>query len=215
MITEEEAKQLVEKYLNLKSNYDENKTLESLKKLRQHEHICVKKLEYLVKMATARYRKFSNYDDLYQEGMLCLFHSMTTFDVSKNASFFWWAHRYIQTKVKRCANQHTTIRISMKDAKKHTPHKEFVMPILIEETYCPDKMAESFEEVALIRKSLNCLTKNQEIVIRMVYGIGLEDSFPINKICATLNISRVQCNNVIKSAMSKIKNNIVSGKRMK
>lgn len=211
MITEEAARDLVFTYHTLADNLKNKNTKENERALKKHEDLCIVKFDYLIKMKASKYKKFNNYDDLYQEGRLALFRAMSNYDPSKG-SFFWWAHHYIGTKIKRSANLHTTIRYPLKEANKHTPHKLWEIPILIEETYCPDKMAESSEAYELITDSLAILNDKQKAVISLAYGIDVDNPYPVNKICKTLNITRIQYNALLKNAMSKVKSNIMNKK---
>src|SRR5690349_7033304 len=116
MITEEEAKDLIVDYHRLLDLSKQDK--KHLNDLKKHEDICINKFDYLIRMKTSKYKKFNNYEDLYQEGRLALFRAMSNYDSSKG-SFFWWAHHYVGTKVKRSANLHTAVRYPLKQANKY------------------------------------------------------------------------------------------------
>jgi len=90
-------------------------------------------------------------------------------------------------------------------ANKFIPHKEFILPTLIEENECPDKKYEEAETYHMITNSLDCLTNNQKLVVSMAYGIGLDTEYPVNKICKVLDISRVQCGKILDAALKKMK----------
>src|ERR1700690_2536210 len=139
MLTELEAQDLMIKLIDLRSKVKEDASLGA--EIRAHEKICIEKFKYLVTMKTGRYKIFNNYEDLNQEGYEALIKAMKNYN-PKKGSFFWWAHRYIDTRISRSANLHTTIRYPLKVAKNNAPHKESVMPLLIEENYCPDKELE-------------------------------------------------------------------------
>src|SRR5688572_1576285 len=141
MLTEQEAQDLMIKLIDLRGQIQTSEEKSLKKDLQRHEKICIEKFKYLVTMKTGRYKAFSNYDDLNQEGFEALIKAMNNYN-PKKGSFFWWAHKYIDTRISRSANLHTTIRYPLKVAKNTTPHKEAVMPLLIEERYCPDKELE-------------------------------------------------------------------------
>jgi RNA polymerase sigma factor (sigma-70 family) len=158
-------------------------------------------------MKTGRYKTFSNYEDLNQEGFEALIKAMTNYN-PKKGSFFWWAHRYIDTRISRSANLHTTIRYPLKVAKNNAPHKESVMPLLIEEVHCPDKELEGCQSSYAIQQAFALLTEDQKNIINLVYGFDGDKPMSINKICKKLNISRLSCIKTIDSALSMMKEKI-------
>lgn len=207
MLTEQEAQDLMIKLIDLRGQVMTSESSAIKKDLRRHEKICIEKFKYLVTMKTGRYKIFSNYDDLNQEGFEALIKAMNNYN-PKKGSFFWWAHKYIDTRISRSANLHTTIRYPLKVAKNTTPHKEAVMPLLIEERYCPDKELEESQLNCAIQNSFSTLTPEQREVISLAYGFDGDKAMSINKICKKLSISRLSCIKIINSALSIMKENI-------
>lgn len=206
MLTEQEAQDLMIKLIELRER-SKNKEESVEIQLKKHENICIEKFKYLVTMKTGRYKVFSNYDDLNQEGFEALIKAMNNYN-PKKGSFFWWAHKYIDTRISRSANLHTTIRYPLKVAKNSTPHKEAVMPTLIEERYCPDKELEDVQTNNIIQESIALLTQDQKEIINLAYGLDGDKPMSINKICKKLNISRPYCVKAINTAISLMRNNI-------
>jgi len=207
MITEQESQELMGKLIELRTKFKETGDANIKAQLNRHEQECIDKFKYLVTMKTGRYKSFSNYDDLNQEGFEALIKAMKTFKQNKG-SFFAWAHNYISTRISRSANLHTTIRYPLKVAKATAPHKEAIMPLQIEERYCPDKELEEVQVNHAIQESLSVLTKEQQEVINLAYGFDGEKPLSINKICKKLNISRLCCIKTINSALSTMRENI-------
>ncbi len=205
MLTEQEAQDLMTTLIDLRGKAkDDSKVVSELKK---HEKVCMEKFRYLVTMKTGRYKAFSNYEDLNQEGFEALVKAMNNYN-PKKGSFFWWAHKYIDTRISRSANLHTTIRYPLKVAKAATPHKESVMPLLIEERYCPDKELEESQSLSAIHGAVSLLSPEQREVINLAYGFDGDKPMSINKICKKLSISRLSCIKTINSALSTMKENI-------
>jgi RNA polymerase sigma factor (sigma-70 family) len=207
MLTEQEAQDLMTKLIDLRDQLKKGEDVKLRTELKKHEQICMEKFRYLVTMKTGRYKAFSNYEDLNQEGFEALIKAMNNYN-PKKGSFFWWAHKYIDTRISRSANLHTTIRYPLKVAKASTPHKESVMPLLIEERYCPDKELEDSQLNHAIQGAISVLTKEQREVISLAYGFDGDKPMSINKICKKLNISRLSCIKMINSALSTMKENI-------
>ena len=207
MLTEQEAQDLMIKLIDLRAQTKSSEDSKIVHELKKHEKICMEKFRYLVTMKTGRYKAFSNYEDLNQEGFEALIKAMNNYN-PKKGSFFWWAHKYIDTRISRSANLHTTIRYPLKVAKNNTPHKESVMPLLIEDRYCPDKELEVSQTTQAILDACSTLNKDQKEVINLAFGFTGDKPMSINKICKKLSISRLSCIKIINSALSIMKENI-------
>lgn len=207
MLTEQEAQDLMTKLIDLRAQAKESGDPKVTTELKKHEKICMEKFRYLVTMKTGRYKAFSNYEDLNQEGFEALVKAMNNYN-PKKGSFFWWAHKYIDTRISRSANLHTTIRYPLKVAKNNTPHKESVMPLLIEERYCPDRELEDSQTMEAIHGAVSALTQEQREVINLAFGFDGDKPMSINKICKKLSISRLSCIKTINSALSSMKEKI-------
>jgi len=205
MLTEQDAQELMITLINLRERKKDDESV--ITQLKKHEQICIEKFKYLVTMKTGRYKAFSNYDDLNQEGFEALIKAMNNYN-PKKGSFFWWAHKYIDTRISRSANLHTTIRYPLKVAKNNTPHKEAIMPTLIEERHCPDKELEDVQINYAIQESIASLTKEQKEIIELAYGLDGDKPMSINKICKKLNVSRPYCVKAINGALSSMKDHI-------
>lgn len=207
MLTEQEAQDLMIKLIDLRAKAKDGTDNKIVSELKRHEKICMEKFRYLVTMKTGRYKAFSNYEDLNQEGFEALIKAMNNYN-PKKGSFFWWAHKYIDTRISRSANLHTTIRYPLKVAKNNTPHKESVMPLLIEERYCPDKELEETQAMESIQGAFLALSNEQKEVINLAFGFDGDKPMSINKICKKLSISRLNCIKTINGALSVMKDNI-------
>lgn len=162
------------------------------------------KLKYLVTMKTSKYKQFSNYEDLNQEGMLALVKAMQTYDISTNASFFWWAHKYIDTRISRSANQHSTIRYPLRIAKDQVPHKESKFPNVIERRNIPDLQLERYESHYTLENALSKLPEDRKELLEMYYGFN-DNPVSISKICRTKGITRNVCLKQIKESVDALK----------
>lgn len=207
MLTEQEAQDLMAKLVDLRVQAKDSTDSKILTQLKRHEQICIDNFRYLITMKTGRYKAFSNYEDLNQEGFEALIKAMKTYN-PKKGSFFAWAHNYIGTRISRSANLHTTIRFPLKVAKATTPHKESVMPTMIEERHCPDKELEDIQTTQAVEGAISLLSVNQKEVINLAFGFDGDKPMSINKICKKLGISRLSCIKMINSSLSLMKENI-------
>jgi RNA polymerase sigma factor (sigma-70 family) len=202
MITIQEAQELMDKFIELRSKAKESK--KDQVEFERHERICIQKFKYLVTMRTSRYKLFSNYDDLNQEGLEALVKSMKNYN-PKLGNFFWWSHKYIDTRISRSANLHTTIRYPLRIAKDITPHKEAVMPLLIEENNTPDKIINDKDLKKIIENLSINLSNEEKEVINLMYGIYGDVPMSINKVCRELKIPRSMCVKLFNNAILKMK----------
>jgi len=208
MVNEQEAQKLINRFIELRAackKDPENKDLE--KEFRKHERLCLEKFKYLITMRTAKYRAFPNYDDLNQEGMEALMKAMNNYDPDKG-SFFWWSHKYIETRVARSANLHTAIRYPLKYARENKPHKEPLMPLLVEDKILPDRNVEDMEIKSAINDAAKYLSEEQFQVLNLAFGMDGDKPMSINAICKTLQISRKSCIKTLNGAFFIIKQKI-------
>jgi len=203
----EESQQLMEKFIDLRTKANETKSLIDISELKKHERLCVDKFKYLVTMKTSRYKKFSNYEDLNQEGFEALLKAMNNYNPKKGC-WFWWCFKYVDTRISRSANLHTTIRFPLKVAKNIPPHKESIMPLLIEERHCPDKEVEESQMFNTVQSALTLLSEEQREIINLAFGFGGDIPMSVNKICKKLNVSRSNCIKTISGSLSLMRENI-------
>lgn len=207
MLTEQDAQNLMLKLIELRYKAKEsNKAIDKIA-LMKHEQLCIDKFKYLVTMRTSKYKNFHNYEDLNQEGLIALVKSMNNYNPTKS-NFFFWAHKYIDTKISRCANLHTAIRFPLKVAKKMPPRKETFMPVLIERIRCPDKELEKTQTINIVHTVLKVLSTEQKSVVNLIFGIDGDKPLSINKACKKLNISRSVCLRILRQSLSLMRDNL-------
>jgi RNA polymerase sigma factor (sigma-70 family) len=203
----DEAQTLIKQFVKAKKRAKRTKKEADIQNLKSIENECINRFKFLVYMRTAKYRGFTNYEDLNQEGLLALSHAMQNYDPSKS-SFYYWALRYIETRIARSANAHTAIRFPMRYAKINTPYRETKMPKLLDVVNCPDKIFESSEVASAVREAMNSLYGKQKRVVELYFGF--EDNKPMNvsRICKTMRIQRTCCLDMINDALEVLKDSI-------
>jgi RNA polymerase sigma factor (sigma-70 family) len=208
MLSIDDAQDLMLKFINLKNKFELSKNNEDLKELKVHEKICIEKFSYLVQMRIGRYKAFSNYEDLNQEGLEALTKAMKTYNPEKKGIFFWWANKYIGTKIARSANFHSTIHYPLKFSKINIPHREIRMPILIEKNKSPEKLLEMEQSLDALRNTFEILEENQKNILNFVFGFENDKPLSISKICKKMSISRAYCIRTLNSALICLRGNI-------
>lgn len=208
----ERISNLLERFVVLRRKCEKSKSAKLKKELEEVQEQCVIELDYLVEARTRRYRSFSNYDDLCQDGRLALYNALQTYK-PEEGNFYGWAKMYIKTKISREANRHSTIKIPLKHTKYITPYKVSQLPIIVDNS--PDvveNIAKSQCE-ELIRSAVGRLPDDQRRVIELHYEMSAGahgEPQSIGNICATLNITRSSCVKLLNEAMSTLKQELVN-----
>jgi RNA polymerase sigma factor (sigma-70 family) len=169
---------------------------------------CVQRLDFLVDNRTRKYKSFSNYDDLRQEGRLALSMALDTYYPSKG-DFFWWANKYIKTRVSREANRHSTIKIPIAHAKFVQPYKMPQLPTIVDSD--PDALQSMLmgQVKDMVQEAVCGLPQDQRSVIQMHFElIGRSGPSSIGKICEAMNISRVTCIKLLNEAKKSLRHQL-------
>lgn len=206
-MTIEDAQALMIKFVKLKNKSQRTQKAKDIAAFKLQEIKCIEQFRYLVMTKVSRYRNFNNYEDLVQEGMEALVKAMKSYDPNKGI-FFWWLHKYIDTRIARSANLHTTIRFPLKYAKLVTPHREAVLPVLIDHT--PDAYAqmEQHEIINAVHQTFKHLTMPQKQVVQMLFGINGEKPKSVAKICKQFKIPRAHCAKMLDQIFDILKTHI-------
>lgn len=202
---------LLDKLVTLRRKCLKFKNTKLKKEFEQVQELCVIELDYLIKMHTRRYKNFSNYDDLCQDGRLALYNALQNYEPEKG-DFYWWANKYIKTKISREANRHSTIKIPLKHTKHVTPYKVSQLPIIVDNSPSAVDNIEMGETKILLREALNTLPEDQRRVIELHYEMSISarnESQSIGNICAVLQIKRSSCMKLLNEAMGALRQELV------
>jgi RNA polymerase sigma factor (sigma-70 family) len=206
-MNEEEIIQTVEKLVELRKVQKKNKKHKS--EIFTLQNKCVKLMTYLIDYHTRKYKKFANYEDLHQDGMLALHLAIKSYEPTKG-NFFWWANKYIKTKISREANRHSTIKIPRKKAREMQPFKVSEIPIMIDGRPDSSETMEQQERENLLRTALNSLSKDQRRVIELHYEINSKprDKRTIESVSKTMKIEKSDCLKLLRVAKKNLKENL-------
>ena len=211
--SKEEINEIAKEFVELRDGLGKSKNKKNRSKFELFQNAVVKKLSHLVLLRTNRYRMFNNYHDLQQDGFEALFMALKTYRPEKG-DFSWWAMKYIDTRISRAANCHSTIKFPLKKAKEMQPHKVSTIPVIIDLNNNPQEKAEQVETKALLMDAISLLPENQRKIILMSYELIGTRSYTITKISEELNISRQNCLKILEEAKDNLKStllNVMSG----
>jgi RNA polymerase sigma factor (sigma-70 family) len=133
---------------------------------------ALNKFSYIVDVNTSRYKKFSNYKDLLQEGKIGLIISLAKFDPNRSKNFFKLANWYIKTRIKRAANKHDVISAPIVCETKVVMNRLNIMPIMLEHNCDAEDALEKEEVLESLKFAIGCLSDLHKNVICLYYGIG-------------------------------------------
>lgn len=205
--SKEEINEIAKKFVDLRDKIKKSKKEKNKSKFELFQNEVVKKLSHLVLLRTNRYRMFNNYHDLQQDGFEALFMALKTYRPEKG-DFSWWAMKYIDTRISRAANCHSTIKFPLKKAKEIQPHKVSTFPVIIDLNKNPHETAEDVETKTAIMKAVELLPEKQKKIILMSYELTGTRSFTISKIAEELNISRPVCLKLLEEAKENLKSTL-------
>jgi len=201
-ITEEKAKEILARLIELRDLAAKDKSYQ--KEYDKYEAYCSQEFDYLVVARAGRYKSFSNYNDLIQDGRIALLYALRNFDLGKG-SFFWWVNQYVKTKLSREANRHSTIKIPIKHAKAMVPHKMSQLPVMIS-TENPESSVSGKQTARILKKAIDSLSPEQ----KMVLDLNAFDDASINKISKTLKMSNPNCSKLLDEAKKSLRNKLES-----
>lgn len=197
---DEYAKELIR--LRDKSEKSKNPTLKQ--KYLEYQNFCMEKFRYLVAMRVSKYRKFSNYKDLEQDGFEALVLALRTYKPDKG-SFTWWADKYISTRVSRAANAHSTIRFPLKKAREMKPFKTAAIPVLVDTQPDAFESMQSSETSDYVLNAIKELPEEHQKLINLIYGFQGMKPHTIGNALKALSITRPQCLRILEEAKTQLK----------
>lgn len=205
-VTDAEANEILKEFVYLRDKYRTSKSKSLHTKYQRQIELCAQKFDYIVLNKAKRYRSFSNYDDLVQDGRLALMLALDSYQLDKG-SWFWWANQYIKTKISREANRHSTIKIPLKKAREMTPYKVSQMPVLTDNAESALSNMESSERLDIINLAVLNLPCTQRKIIQMYYDLDINNHNKKNIHCIRkeLNLSIHEFKDHLMQAQSNLK----------
>lgn len=204
-ISEDDKKLLIE-FVAAREKFKKRKTKNNIANYESLRELCCKTFDHIVEGRAGKYKQFSNYEDLKQDGRLALLAALNSFYPDKG-SFMFWANRYIKTRLSRQANKHSVLKIPLKKARNIQPFKVSKMP---EESYVPDIGGDLDKEYwkTQIHNILSTLPKDQKIAAEVLFYT--ENSIKNSKtlICNELKISLDECISLINLTKERLKNEL-------
>ena len=208
-LNKDEINIVVKEFVEFREKAKKSKSKKNQKKFNDLESNIVKKLSHMVLLRTNRYRMFNNFHDLQQEGFEALFMALKTYRPEKG-DFSWWAKKYIDTRVSRAANSHSTIKFPLKKIKEFKPHKITNIPVITDTACNPQQSLERSEIKIAVDKAISLLPEMHKRIILLSFELAGNRPSTVAHISKELNISRSACLKILDEAKDNLKSTLVN-----
>ncbi len=187
-IDHEKIDSLAQNFIALQNTNPTNLSFKDKRVLEKAKNDCLQDLSFLVEQRTGRYKQFSNYSDLQQEGRIAILNALKSYKPSKG-HFFTWMLYYVKTKIFRQANAHSTIRVPMGIAKDTKPHKVSEFPHLSDERVDLDFLLSQKEREENLLQTISILDSTEQELLIQSYGLFSQGLVPQKEIQEKFNLS--------------------------
>ncbi|MFA5023362.1 MAG: sigma-70 family RNA polymerase sigma factor [Patescibacteria group bacterium] len=170
----------------------------------QLQNNIVNKLSFLVYNTVKPYRKFTNYEDLVQEGFIGLIRAVRKFDYRLFPNFFIYSERWIRHSVKRAASKFDIVYCPNRKRVVYTGLSEFNEEVI---NTTPEDDYISKESYQKINNVLNELPERDREIIEKMFGFGLSDQQTLRSVGNSCNLTHERVRQIKNQVISKLKKN--------
>jgi len=163
-------------------------------------------LAYLVHSVVYRYKRFDNYEDLYQEGMIGLIKAVKQYNSDTSFHFTRYAMWWIKARVVRSIKKLNLIKVSGDDNVKYFMQYDIKESDIIEEND-PEKSAILTEEIENLHSMIDSLPEKHQQVIKMRYGLHNTKEHNLQDLGDKLDMTREGIRQLEHRILNKLKNN--------
>lgn len=211
-VSDSEAEELLKTFVSLRDQCEKSKSKSLQLKYQKQTQLCAEKFDYIVKNKVRKYKSFSNYEDLLQDGRLALVMALSSYKLGRgpvSKTWFWWANHYVGTKISREANCHSTIKIPIKKTKTTLPYKVSQMPVMADSAMSALDSIELSEVSSNISNAISGLPSIQRRVIEMYFELGVSrEKYSVPRICKELDLTNKECKKILSDAKKFLKSNL-------
>ena len=204
LINNPELNKLAEQFIEYKKAVEESPNAELINKFKKHQELCMKKMAPLVMFKARKYKSFSNYNDLVQDGFEGLLLSLRTYNINKG-EFSFWASQYIKTRIYRAANSHSTIKFPLKTAKENRPYKVHGIPDILDTSINAHENLFNSQQSKIIGDAMMLLTEEQRQAIIAYYDFKGRQKSSLTAVCKSLKVCRLSAIEILNSALNELK----------
>ncbi len=180
------------------------KTNKALAKKMEDELII--SLAYLVHSVVFKYKKFDNYEDLYQEGMIGLIKAVQQYNSDTSFHFTRYAMWWIKARVVRSIKKLNLITVSGDENMKYLIQYDIQENDIVEDED-PEKNVLHLEKIENLRNIINSLPEKHQQIIKMRYGLNNTQEHNLQDLGDKLDMTREGIRQLEHRILNKLKTN--------
>jgi RNA polymerase primary sigma factor len=177
----------------------------SIRAKRMEDELIIS-LAYLVHSVVYRYKRFDNYEDLYQEGMIGLIKAVQQYNSDTSFHFTRYALWWIKARVMRSIKKLNLITVSGDYDMKYFMQYDIKETDIVEDND-PEKSAILTEEINNLHNVINTLPEKHQQIIRMRFGLNDTKQHNLQVLGDKLDMTREGIRQLEHRILKKLKNN--------
>ena len=197
--------------IELFKEVDKIKIDTQLTEIQKHEKIenihnkIVEGLSFLVYNGAKSYRRFSNYEDLVQEGYIGLLKAVRKFEHARFPNFFVYAEQWIRHRIKNAASRFDIV---------YNPNKQRVVyssdlgdNVEEEAEITPEDIFFELEKCENINKVLNEFPEREREIVKRIFGLDDHSPQTLREIGPDFNVTYERVRQIKNNVISKLRKN--------
>ena len=140
-------------------------------RIKQIQNQIVQEVSFLVYSLTNKYKRFSNYEDLVQEGFIGLIKAARTFDYTLYPNFFVFAHQRIINGIRRSAKKYDVVYNPGKVKTVYCDSESMYQEVTDEDLNLDEVLIRK-ESTERVNKVVNTLPTRERKIMQSLFGIN-------------------------------------------
>lgn len=170
------------------------------------ENKLVMSLSYLVKSVIFKYKKYNNYDDLYQEGMVGLIKAVRQYNSDMSFHFSRYALLWIRTCVMRSIKKINVVSA----ASSSNIIVKVIYEVNDEDIILNNTLEKNMllnEQIVRVNRIITTLPEKHQRIVKMRYGLEDVKEHNLQELASNFNMTREGIRQLEGRILKKIKNN--------
>lgn len=163
-------------------------------------------LAYLVHSVVYRYKKFDNYEDLYQEGMIGLIKAVQQYNSDTSFHFTRYAMWWIKARVVRSIKKLNLITVSGDENMRYFMQYDIKESDMIDDND-PEKNAILTQKIGHLHNVIDSLPEKHQQIIKMRYGLNNTAEHNLQDLGDKLDMTREGIRQLEHRILNKLKTN--------
>jgi RNA polymerase sigma factor (sigma-70 family) len=175
------------------------------KKVETMQTKIIEGLSFLVYSNAKMYRKFSNYEDLVQEGFIGLLRAVRKFNYHLFPNFFVYSERWIRHSIKRAASRFDVVYCPNKNRVVYSDAPE---TIKVEEAIeGPEEEYMEKEKAQKVREILGEFSERDREIVERIFGLDDQSPQTLRDIGPSYNLTHERIRQIKNQVIEKLRKN--------